>query len=475
MFPINALSSQWTYLGGEKWRSPGGQVFSGKAPTSTTFAGNYKVLPKFNPEEWQRMQQRAGEIKGSTGAVSTQAIKGTLTQTIPKATAMGKIFSKVKAVGSLAARNHPIGRALIGYEILKQLLEQQGYEYDEQKQGFIDTRHEYVVVYKVTVYEPQYKWIDFNQFGILKETYKMGYEKGWRALADQACKADKSSYSAKLWLEKGYTSVGAHPTTPGCVYENNGDTRNTGAFEIKPNPHFVMTEQQFAEIVAQEVESNLQKYLDPITGELQWSEPKIHLLPGQIAQSDPYTNPETGQPEQVRWKVVDDSNAPGERSIIQEEIIPRSDLTPNSPEAPKIDSNSIPKDNIGSNTGGNTGTKTGNEEQRPPSDTEDLCEKHPNILACDKLPDDKPGASEPAFVIPEETVNLQFTPDSIFPDNGTCPAPVNFDVSIPFSGSQTFALTYDYVCDVAAKLRTLLIAVAWLVVAFFATRALRNI
>ena len=44
------------------------------------------------------------------------------------------------------------------------------------------------------------------------------------------------------------------------------------------------------------------------------SKPEVYLLPGQIVQSDPYTNPQTGHPEQARWEPSDDPSAAGGKS-----------------------------------------------------------------------------------------------------------------------------------------------------------------
>ena len=200
------------------------------------------------------------------------------------------------------------------------------------------------------------------------------------------------------------------------------------------------------------------------------SKPEVYLLPGQIVQSDPYTNPQTGQPEQARWETSDDPSAPGVKSKVKETITPRPDLKPDSPEAPRAKPPQKEKEDSDKDGKSDIDGK----KSRQPSDTKDLCEKHPDILACDPVPKDKRSASEPDFSIPTQAVDLKFSPDSIFPDNGVCPAPVQFEVSIPFSGSKSFALDYQWICAVAAKLRMLLIAVAWLVVAVLVTKSIKQ-
>lgn len=97
-----------------------------------------------------------------------------------------------------------------------------------------------------------------------------------------------------------------------------------------------------------------------------------------------------------------------------------------------------------------------------------MCEKNPDILACDKQPE-KPEEDE--FEIPEEKKDLFFTPDTIFPTTGTCPAPVSFTVDIPFAGAKMFEFDTMPICEIARRLRNLLIAMAWLVTAVFCFRS----
>ena len=242
------------------------------------------------------------------------------------------------------------------------------------------------------------------------------------------------------------------------------------------NKNRAITQSEFDDIILPEADKNPTPYVNAsgdgegnIPGA---SKPEVYLLPGQIVQSDPYTNPQTGLPEQARWETSDDPSAPGVKSKVKETITPRPDLKPDSPEAPRVKPPQREKEETDKDKDGksdNDGKKS-----RQPSDTKDLCEKHPNILACDPLPKDKQSASEPRFSVPEEVVDLKFSPDSIFPEDGVCPAPVQFEVSIPFSGSKSFALDYQWICSVAVKLRMLLIAVAWLVVAVLVTKSIKQ-
>ena len=187
-------------------------------------------------------------------------------------------------------------------------------------------------------------------------------------------------------------------------------------------------------------------------------EPKILVTDGTIAQSRPYTDPTDGKAKQSKWTF-------GKDGSVKEEINDRPDLTPDSPQAPKLDPNAVPD-----NKTDNPDKKTQPASQPAPID---LCKEHPDILACDTVPDE-PESKEPKFDVPTETHDLLFAPATIFPDSGVCPAPISFELSIPFSGSKTFAFDTTYICDVATKLRGLIIAVAWLVAAIFCLKAFKS-
>lgn len=114
------------------------------------------------------------------------------------------------------------------------------------------------------------------------------------------------------------------------------------------------------------------------------------------------------------------------------------------------------------------------EASRPKSasDVADLCEKNPDIMACDKQPEAP--EEEPEFEIPHETHDLFFAPDTLFPTNGTCPAPVSFTLNFPYIGAKSFQFDTMPICETASRLRGFIIAMAWLVVATMCLRALSS-
>lgn len=295
-------------------------------------------------DDYMRKQPGYGNLKGTTSAISNLPVKGTITQTIPKKSVMKGLLGNAIKGGKALASATPMGvaRALVfelAFNLVVEKLKENGFEWSEQENNFVDTKSDYILQFKTYEYEPKEGWVVRRQFGMLHETYKVGYEYGWRPLFDAACKSDKSSYAYKKWVEEsGYHVKGADEKSISCVVELNGDIRSYGSVNIVKNQNRVITQTEFDEIMIPIADSNPAPYVEASANEKgnlpNLSEPEVYLLPGQVAQSAPYTNPITGKPEQARWKVVDDPSAPGKSSKIEEEIIPRPDLTPNSPPSP---------------------------------------------------------------------------------------------------------------------------------------------
>lgn len=93
---------------------------------------------------------------------------------------------------------------------------------------------------------------------------------------------------------------------------------------------------------------------------------------------------------------------------------------------------------------------------RDPEDPPDLCEKHPDVLACQKL---KPGELEPQR-LENKNVPLAINAEGGFPSGGACPAPR----SVSLLG-QTFEFSMQAFCDFATAIKPLLIGFAWLMAA----------
>lgn len=435
---------------------------------------------------WRARQDLAAKFQGSTGAVSNAVVRGRVTQTVAKRTVMQNLLANARKGGSLIAKGAgftPGGVVKMivtevvlraAFNLVADKLAEKGYKWDDKEGDFVNPQ-EYTV---------ECRSIDDD----VKYGEDVSRNNGWkpcggissygRNMPDVATSVYTSICQTQEVENHTFVKAVGDAYNGKCLgtRNNNNDGSLYWYVQLRTvlNKNRAITQAEFDDIILPIADKNPTPYVNAsgdgegnIPGA---SKPEVYLLPGQIVQSDPYTNPQTGQPEQARWETSDDPSAPGVKSKVKETITPRPDLKPDSPEAPRAKPPQKEKEDSDKDGKSDIDGK----KSRQPSDTKDLCEKHPDILACDPVPKDKRSASEPDFSIPTQAVDLKFSPDSIFPDNGVCPAPVQFEVSIPFSGSKSFALDYQWICAVAAKLRMLLIAVAWLVVAVLVTKSIKQ-
>ena len=207
------------------------------------------------------------------------------------------------------------------------------------------------------------------------------------------------------------------------------------------------------------------------------------------ADSAPYTPQGSNTPQQT-WFTL---NADGSVST---SIIPRPDLKPNSTLAPTR-SEIIPTPNKGQNTpttpdSPNTPTTpdspnapttpnspnnpntpnqpnnpTGQQNQNQENQKQDFCQQNPNAAQC------MPGGdmTYEDIVLPENTIDLSFSPENVFQTEGVCPQPKSVDLGA--FGQVEFS--YQPLCDFAAKLRPVLIMMTILTCAWFVYGALEEL
>lgn len=91
-----------------------------------------------------------------------------------------------------------------------------------------------------------------------------------------------------------------------------------------------------------------------------------------------------------------------------------------------------------------------------PQDNPSLCEKHPDILACQKL--DQPEDTD----LPKSEKEISITPDGGWgADTAACPAPRHLTVQ-----GRDIPIPFDLFCTYMQGLRPIIIAMAWLSAAF---------
>lgn len=91
-----------------------------------------------------------------------------------------------------------------------------------------------------------------------------------------------------------------------------------------------------------------------------------------------------------------------------------------------------------------------------PEEQQSLCEKHPDIIACQKFDDPKDDD------LPKSERDISITPDSGWgAETASCPAPKSITVQ-----GRAIAIPYDLFCTYASGMRPIIIAMAWLSAAF---------
>ena len=204
------------------------------------------------------------------------------------------------------------------------------------------------------------------------------------------------------------------------------------------------------------------------------------------ADSAPYTPQGSNTPQQTRFTINRDGS-------ITTTIIPRPDLKPNSTLAPTR-SEIIPTPNKGQNTpttpnSPNTPTTpdspnapttpnspntpnqpnspTGQQNQNQENQQQNFCQQNPNAAQC------MPGGDTTYedIVLPENTIDLSFSPENVFQTEGVCPQSKSVDLGA--FGQVEFS--YQPLCDFAAKLRPVLIMMTILTCAWFVYGALEEL
>ena len=185
------------------------------------------------------------------------------------------------------------------------------------------------------------------------------------------------------------------------------------------------------------------------------------------ATTAPYTPSGSNTPQQTQITINKDGS-------VTTSVIPRSDLVPNSPQAPTR--SSLIPNNPSTPTTPTTPTS-------PTSPTTPTTPTSPNNPSTSVTPDnptvpnkpkeDQPPQENTAYEdpdIPTQTVDLDFKPADIFSVDGVCPEPRTVDFGM--FGQHEFS--YDPLCDFARKLRPILILITIVSCSFFVYSSLKD-
>ena len=423
---------------------------------------------------WQARQDLAAKFQGSTGAVSNAVVRGRVTQTVAKRTVMQNLLANARKGGSLIAKGAgftPGGVVKMivtevvlraAFNLVADKLAEKGYKWDDKEGDFVNPQ-EYTVECS-SIFDAQKYGRDPEK----NHGYKPcgGISSYGRNMPDVA----KSVYTSICQSQEveNHTFVKAEgDANGGTCYGTRNDEPNRGLFwyvQLRTvlNKNRAITQSEFDDIILPEADKNPTPYVNAsgdgegnIPGA---SKPEVYLLPGQIVQSDPYTNPQTGLPEQARWETSDDPSAPGVKSKVRETITPRPDLKPDSPEAPRAKLPEKEKDGAGKDKDG----KGDADKDKKQGDTDGLCEKHPEILACQKMGDVK-GKEFDDIKIPHVTDDRTWQPDDFLPSDGVCPQPKTFHVM-----GKAFSVSYEPLCEIMRQAR-FIILIAFILMSAYVT------
>lgn len=412
-------------------------------------------------------------------------------------------FNLVKRGAALGTRLSGWGTAAYfayeAYQAVKPSLESEGYEYKKESNEFYKNFNDSLCYSNSRTKIESCIGVDSSVIKALKESGDS--KKSAETLLEMQVSTEFQKILPEI-IEKESSYKGAFFKE--CKYFNPGVSCliSTGTrFYYSPKHGFrseTLTEEKFLQISTPSIDSNPTPFIEG-TGRPGYKE-EVSVPAGTVVTIGPIT-PENGKPVQITITFGQDSNGKTNATVT---TTPRPDLTPGSPEAPKTNPTPTPGENgkPGSQPDPNPdespsdkpkpdpddspsgkdkpkpddkpdpdGKDKPKKDERPKEDDkpkEDgglLCKVFPNILACDELPEKE----EPNLEIPQETIDLNFTPDNTFREYGECPAPVTFKAL----GAE-YKISLEPACNLAAMMRPFIIAMAWLVASFFVARVVRN-
>ena len=402
-------------------------------------------------------------VVGSNGAQSAEAIPATYRVVTDKRKVFASILSKARAAGpilkNIGSATVRFGWQAIVFNLVTNAIFGSKFSWNDERNDFVRPADDntYIVIATKNSQnvvsgsdKTSLQVENLCKYHLNNDCEVLDYAKG----IDAATAVARAYCQSKTFVDNGKTY---HYETTGwggkCVSTNPPIINmDSGVVIFKYVDYVPMTLDEFIEEGTPEATAAPDEWVR--TSEVQPDgEPKIMVTDGTVAQSRPYTDPADGKAKQSKWTFNSDGS-------VKEVITDRPDLTPDSPQAPKLDPNQVPDKKTD-----NPDKKTQPASQPAPID---LCKEHPDILACDTVPD-KPETTDTDFDIPKEEVSLKFTPDNVFPTDGVCPVPVQFQAF-----GSTFGFSMQPACDLAGMLRPMIIAFAWLVAAFFCARTIRE-
>lgn len=477
------------------------QVRNGKLayPLTEKFNENgfrpWKIIGGGIDQEYQARFDKSLHVReASTGLRSASTVPVTIEAQVSRKAVLSGAFRLVKAGAKLALKGVPyIGAASYAwdaYQAVNPTLESAGYHYSENADAYLKVYDNALCLDKFRSEPGYYSCVGVDSSVMLALSKGGKSAKDAQTLLTMQVQSDYGKIHKDL-MDMYYGDEYSR-TSPNCIWNGWGVSCHIKtlavAYRFIKNYNEELTPDKFLEIATNKIDSNPTPFIEG-TGRPGYKE-EVSVPAGTVVTIGPVTGSD-GRPIQIQITFGQDSNGKTNATVT---TTPRPDLIPGSPEAPKTNPNptpgengkpggqpnSTPDDNPKTNPDDNPkdnpkpdpdGKDDPKKEERPKEDDkpkEDgglLCKVFPNILACDELPEKE----EPNLEIPQETIDLNFTPDNTFREYGECPAPVTFQAL----GAE-YKISLEPACNLAAMMRPFIIAMAWLVASFFVARVVRN-
>lgn len=263
----------------------------------------------------------------------------------------------------------------------------------------------------------------------------------------------------------------------GTVPEAKKEKLAQNQSQVKPED-FMLTQKEMLDILKRMLENNQTNHAELMNqlakmGVMNQSSESSTFSP-DTALSAPYTPEGSSTPQQTRFKMNQDGT-------VGVDYVPRPDLKPNSPEAPNKpekttpsrqespDTPNAPNSPNSPNTPNEPNSPNSpNNQQTPRQQENGLCSLFPNIAACA----DMGNAEEKDLNIPQNDQDIgTLKPLEHFQTDGVCPKPQSFD----FGLFGRFEMGYDTICDIARKIRPILILICMISCSWAAWSAVKEL
>ena len=260
----------------------------------------------------------------------------------------------------------------------------------------------------------------------------------------------------------------------GTVPEAKKEKLAQNQSQVKPED-FMLTQKEMLDILKRMLENNQTNHAELMIqlakmGVMNQSAEQSTFSP-DTALSAPYTPEGSSTPQQTRFKMNQDGT-------VGVDYVPRPDLKPNSPEAPNKPEKTTPSRQESPDTPNapnspnspNTPNEPNspNNQQTPNQKENGLCSLFPNIAACA----DMGNAEEKDLNIPQNDQDIgTLKPLEHFQTDGVCPKPQSFD----FGLFGRFEMGYDTICDIARKIRPILILICMISCSWAAWSAVKEL